>query len=160
MSAAEDVRLTISHCRAMLSAGDRVVCVRPAYQSLYEHALSLGCEVSFWDCKLSENGNLHYNVRPHHRTLQTESCARLPMSYYEQDDASSPKHSSIISGLLQTVRALLSDCADAIHLAQTKLTWCPVHLKDLDIVQAPCKHDNGPQNACCWGLHYGTFGLL
>jgi aspartate/methionine/tyrosine aminotransferase len=31
---------------ALLSAGDHVVCVAPAYQSLHEVARSIGCEVS------------------------------------------------------------------------------------------------------------------
>lgn len=33
---------------ALLSAGDHVVCTLPGYQSLYETARSLGCELSFW----------------------------------------------------------------------------------------------------------------
>jgi aspartate/methionine/tyrosine aminotransferase len=33
---------------ALLSPGDHVVCVEPAYQSLHEVARSIGCEVSTW----------------------------------------------------------------------------------------------------------------
>lgn len=34
---------------ALLSPGDHVVCTFPGYQSLYEIARSIGCQVSFWD---------------------------------------------------------------------------------------------------------------
>jgi len=34
---------------SLLSAGDHVVCTFPGYQSLYELARSLGCELSFWE---------------------------------------------------------------------------------------------------------------
>ncbi len=34
---------------ALLEAGDRVVCTYPGYQSLYELAMSRGCEVAFWE---------------------------------------------------------------------------------------------------------------
>lgn len=33
---------------SLLEAGDHVVCTFPGYQSLYQLALSLGCEVTFW----------------------------------------------------------------------------------------------------------------
>lgn len=33
---------------ALLEPGDHVVCTFPGYQSLYQLALTLGCEVSFW----------------------------------------------------------------------------------------------------------------
>ena len=33
---------------SLLKPGDHVVCTFPGYQSLYQLALSLGCEVSFW----------------------------------------------------------------------------------------------------------------
>jgi aspartate/methionine/tyrosine aminotransferase len=32
----------------VLSAGDEVICTGPAYQSLYEVAKSVGCEIKFW----------------------------------------------------------------------------------------------------------------
>jgi aspartate/methionine/tyrosine aminotransferase len=35
--------------QALLSPGDHVVCVSPAYQSLFEIAQSMGCEVTPWD---------------------------------------------------------------------------------------------------------------
>jgi aspartate/methionine/tyrosine aminotransferase len=34
--------------QAMCQPGDHIVCVAPAYQSLYEVAASLGCEVTLW----------------------------------------------------------------------------------------------------------------
>jgi aspartate/methionine/tyrosine aminotransferase len=34
---------------SLLSAGDHVVCTFPGYQSLYQLARSIGCEVSFWE---------------------------------------------------------------------------------------------------------------
>lgn len=33
---------------ALLRPGDRVVCTAPGYQSLYEVAASIGCEVAPW----------------------------------------------------------------------------------------------------------------
>lgn len=38
---------------SFLQPGDRVVCISPAYQSLYELPRSIGCEVSFWNLKPS-----------------------------------------------------------------------------------------------------------
>eukprot|EP00966_Prymnesium_polylepis_P063218 1467271-Prymnesium_polylepis.1 len=40
--------------RALLSAGDHVVVTAPCYQSLYEIALSIGCEVSYWRPRLDD----------------------------------------------------------------------------------------------------------
>ena len=34
--------------QSFLEKGDKVVCISPAYQSLYELPLSIGCEVAFW----------------------------------------------------------------------------------------------------------------
>ena len=34
---------------SLLSAGDHVVCTFPGYQSLYELARSIGCDLSFWE---------------------------------------------------------------------------------------------------------------
>jgi aspartate/methionine/tyrosine aminotransferase len=42
----EAVFLTMN---ALLEPGDHVVCTFPGYQSLYELALSIGCEVTFWE---------------------------------------------------------------------------------------------------------------
>ncbi|KIZ07359.1 aminotransferase, classes I and II [Monoraphidium neglectum] len=42
----EGVYLTM---QALLKPGDRVVCAYPAYQSLYELALSRGCTLDFWE---------------------------------------------------------------------------------------------------------------
>jgi aspartate/methionine/tyrosine aminotransferase len=42
----------------VLSAGDEVVCMRPAYQSLYQVARSIGCKLVFWE----PNDQGGYNV--------------------------------------------------------------------------------------------------
>ncbi|WP_134702773.1 aminotransferase class I/II-fold pyridoxal phosphate-dependent enzyme [Ammoniphilus sp. YIM 78166] len=39
-----------------LEPGDHIICQFPIYQSLYEVAKSLGCEVSMWEIKQGENG--------------------------------------------------------------------------------------------------------
>jgi aspartate/methionine/tyrosine aminotransferase len=39
---------------AILEPGDRVICTFPGYQSLYQLALSIGCEVDFWEPVESE----------------------------------------------------------------------------------------------------------
>ena len=44
----------------LLKAGDHVVCMAPAYQSLYEVARSIGCELSFWNPSNNEKG-WHYD---------------------------------------------------------------------------------------------------
>ena len=41
-----------------LEAGDHVVCMAPAYQSLYQVAKSIGCTISFWK---PDNNRWHYN---------------------------------------------------------------------------------------------------
>ncbi|MBN2614873.1 MAG: aminotransferase class I/II-fold pyridoxal phosphate-dependent enzyme [Bacteroidales bacterium] len=40
--------LNFSLMNVLLSRGDHVVCIAPAYQSLYEVVRSLGCSLSFW----------------------------------------------------------------------------------------------------------------
>jgi aspartate/methionine/tyrosine aminotransferase len=40
----------------LLQPGDHVICMAPAYQSLYEVAKSIGCELSFWNPSSDENG--------------------------------------------------------------------------------------------------------
>lgn len=40
----------------LLEPGDHVVCMFPAYQSLYEVARSLGCHVDFWRLRQTEDG--------------------------------------------------------------------------------------------------------
>ena len=40
--------LNFSLMNVLLNRGDHVVCVAPAYQSLYEVVRSLGCSLSFW----------------------------------------------------------------------------------------------------------------
>lgn len=39
--------------RGLLRAGDHVVCTYPGYQSLYETAHAIGCELSFWQVDFS-----------------------------------------------------------------------------------------------------------
>lgn len=49
--------------RPAAAAGDHVVVMRPGYQSLYEVAKSLGCEVSFWEPTLAPDGlSLSFNL--------------------------------------------------------------------------------------------------
>ena len=33
----------------VLEKGDHIICMAPAYQSLYQVAISLGCSISFWE---------------------------------------------------------------------------------------------------------------
>ena len=44
----------------LLSAGDHVVCMAPMYQSLYQVAKDIGCNVSFWEPTI-EQGLWYYN---------------------------------------------------------------------------------------------------
>lgn len=44
--------------RTLLNAGDEVVCMAPAYQSLYEVARSIGCKLKFW---LPSEKTWHYD---------------------------------------------------------------------------------------------------
>ncbi|MFH0915067.1 MAG: aminotransferase class I/II-fold pyridoxal phosphate-dependent enzyme [bacterium] len=44
---------------AVLEPGDHVVCTFPGYQSLYQLALSIGCEVTFWEP--SEQKGWHFD---------------------------------------------------------------------------------------------------
>lgn len=44
----------------LLSAGDHVVCMAPMYQSLYQVAKDIGCNVSFWEPTI-EQGRWYYN---------------------------------------------------------------------------------------------------
>ena len=41
---------------ALLKPGDRVVCLSPAYQSLYEIPRSIGCDVAMWRFELGKHG--------------------------------------------------------------------------------------------------------
>ena len=41
---------------ALLKPGDRVVCLAPAYQSLYAIPRSIGCDVTMWRLELGANG--------------------------------------------------------------------------------------------------------
>ena len=40
----------------LLTAGDHVIAISPAYQSLHEIALSIGCRLTHWTLELDENG--------------------------------------------------------------------------------------------------------
>lgn len=56
----EGIYLTM---QALLNPGDRVVCVFPAYQSLYELALSLKCTLDLWEPSWDEAaGKLRFDV--------------------------------------------------------------------------------------------------
>jgi len=44
------------YMNVMLDKGDHVICMFPVYQSLYEVANSVGCEVSPWNLKHTEQG--------------------------------------------------------------------------------------------------------
>ena len=53
------------NCRALLKSGDHVICVHPAYQSLYEIAQNIGCAVDFWQLRSDDStGRLHFDVSP------------------------------------------------------------------------------------------------
>lgn len=39
----------------LLNAGDHVVCMSPMYQSLYQIALDLNCNVDFWKPRINDN---------------------------------------------------------------------------------------------------------
>ena len=47
--------------QALLRRGDHVICTFPGYQSLYELARSMGCDVSFW--KPDEDRGWHFSLR-------------------------------------------------------------------------------------------------
>jgi len=47
--------------QALLKPGDHVVCTFPGYQSLYELARSMGCELSLW--KPDEDRGWHFSLR-------------------------------------------------------------------------------------------------
>jgi aspartate/methionine/tyrosine aminotransferase len=53
---------------AILEPGDHVVCSFPAYQSLYEVAQSIGCEVSKWEPE--ENKGWRFDVQQFKKKLQ------------------------------------------------------------------------------------------
>jgi len=48
---------------ALLEPGDHVVVTSPGYQSLYEIAQSLGCEVRFWEPATNDAGELEFQVQ-------------------------------------------------------------------------------------------------
>ena len=48
--------------QAMLRPGDHVVSVFPGYQSLYEIARHIGCDVSFWEPEEHKDGSFVFKV--------------------------------------------------------------------------------------------------
>lgn len=51
--------LNFALMNTLLKPGDHVICMSPAYQSLYQIATDLGCSVSYWK---PENEGWHYNT--------------------------------------------------------------------------------------------------
>jgi hypothetical protein len=49
--------------KALLSPGDKVVVMAPAYQSLYELADATGCSMSFWEPHMADAGRVEYRVQ-------------------------------------------------------------------------------------------------
>ncbi|KAG2425388.1 hypothetical protein HXX76_013802 [Chlamydomonas incerta] len=47
---------------ALLRPGDHVVVTYPGYQSLFQVAASMGCEVSMWEVDLAEDGSASFDV--------------------------------------------------------------------------------------------------
>ncbi|GFR48240.1 hypothetical protein Agub_g10102, partial [Astrephomene gubernaculifera] len=48
---------------ALLQPGDHVVVTYPGYQSLFQVAASMGCEVELWEAELRGNGSAGFDVR-------------------------------------------------------------------------------------------------
>jgi aspartate/methionine/tyrosine aminotransferase len=61
--------------QTFLQPGDRVICVSPAYQSLYEVSRSLGCRVDFWS--LTEVGNVWRADTGKLKSMLTQTKTRL-----------------------------------------------------------------------------------
>ena len=66
--------------RAILEPGDHVVCMRPAYQSLYEHAVNMGCSLSYWDCQSDAFGRLYFDVSTCHFIVHNNLQGTLSIS--------------------------------------------------------------------------------
>lgn len=49
--------------KSLLQPGQRVVVMFPAYQSLYELAQSVGCEVDLWEPHVADSGRLEFRVQ-------------------------------------------------------------------------------------------------
>ena len=68
-------RKHFSCLNVLLEKGDHVICMFPAYQSLYEVARAVGCELSFWRFRQTGQGwaldfdALESLLRPHTRAI-------------------------------------------------------------------------------------------
>jgi hypothetical protein len=63
---------------AMLAPGDHMIVTFPGYQSLYELARSIGCEVSRWEMRADEKGVLRFEVcasAPYNKPGRVAVCA-------------------------------------------------------------------------------------
>lgn len=58
---------------AMLTAGDHVICLGPAYQSLHEVARAIGCHVEMWNLKIGEVGTWALDWEELPRLLRPET---------------------------------------------------------------------------------------
>ena len=56
---------------AMLKPGDHMICTFPGYQSLYEIAWSLGCEVSYW--KPDEQNGWRFNLEDLEKQVRADT---------------------------------------------------------------------------------------
>jgi aspartate/methionine/tyrosine aminotransferase len=94
---------------ALLEAGDHIVCTFPGYQSLYEIARSIGCEVSFWK-PVEEEGwrfgkdDLEQLLRPETK-LVVANFPHNPTGYIPTSD----EYMSLIDLVSQQGIYLLSD---------------------------------------------------
>lgn len=108
--------------RSCLKPGDEVVCMRPAYQSLYQIAKTLGCNLSFWEP--DESGS--FNVDDLSRLVTTKTAMIIlnlphnPTGYYP----TKPELDRIIEVAAKHNTFLFSD--EMYH----KLVHNPAHLHD------------------------------
>lgn len=64
---------------ALLEEGDHLVCISPAYQSLYEIARAIGCDVTFWQGKVRK-GKWHFDTEELEKTL-TERTKMIVVNF-------------------------------------------------------------------------------
>lgn len=95
--------------QTLLSPGDHVVCTFPGYQSLYEIARSIGCDVAFWK-PIEEEGwrfdldQLRDLIRPETR-LVVVNFPHNPTGYLPTVD----EYTALVDLVSQEERYLLSD---------------------------------------------------